>query len=317
MNARATLPILSLAALGAASYACGDAAPPPSPSMASIEPGAPPGRPATLDGGAAGAEAGKPALAADPPLCTTAAWSGGAKVREMSASDLQSLAGITPLGRTVAWVDTNGKLLTADRNASDVEFDEAVIVGAGSPDGRAALHPAGALLLATSASRAGLVVYERQYRKDPWVGPSTTGLDALDTQLSSLGATISEMTIGGSPGSLFLLLEIGGAWALYESPFDAQTKTWGHAVVHDESVVASAPGKIRRPTGLSWDALTLFFFDASAGVTRAAWRASAAGRFDTVVDVGAISGAIPAQSCTLLYYVDHDKDGVALFSVSR
>jgi hypothetical protein len=319
MNTRALRSVLCLVPLAALAVACsgGEGAPPPSSSTSTARPPAyPSGAPSASDDAGVDASATPAPLPTDPPLCAGAAWKGGARVRGGPA-DLGSLAGLTPLGRMVAWLDTSGRLLVADRADSSSEFGDAVPVDTASPSGRAALHPAGALLFATNASRSGLVVYTRLYRKDPWAGPSTTGLSALSAQLATLGATIEDMTIGGTPGSLFLLLSVGGARTLYEATFDPSTGGWGRAVAHNEIAVASMSGAVRRPTGLSWDARTLFFYDEGASVTRAAFRGATTGTFDTVVDVGAFPGALPSQTCSVLYYVGHDNDGAGLFTVAR
>jgi hypothetical protein len=317
MTTRALCSVLCLVPLAAFAFACsgGEGTPPPSPSTSTAPPPAYPSGIPTAAPDDAGAEAAAP-LPGDPALCAGAGWSGAARVHG-GPGDLGSLAGLTPLGRTVAWIDTSGRLLVADRADSSSEFGEAAPVDSGSPSGRAALHPAGALLFATNASRSSLVVYTRLYRKDPWVGPATTGLSGLSAQLASLGATIEEMTIGGTPGTLFLLLSVGGTRTLYESSFEASTGGWGRAVPHTEAAVASATNAVKLPTGLSWDGRTLFFYDERASVTRAAFRAATTGTFDTVVDVGAFSGALPSQSCSVLYYVGHDKDGAGLFTVAR
>jgi hypothetical protein len=318
MNTRALCSVLCLAPVAALAFACsgGEAAPPPSPSTSTAPPAVyPSGGPGVVSDDA-GADAAAAKLPGDPALCAGAAWSGAARVHG-GPGDLGSLAGLTPLGRTIAWLDTSGRLLVADRTDSSSEFDEAVPVDTGSPRGRAALHPAGALLFATNAARGGLVVYTRLYKKDPWTGPTTTGLAALSAQLATLGATIEEMTIGGTPGTLFMLLSVSGTRTLYESSFEPSTGGWGRAVAHTEAPVASASNALKVPTGLSWDGRTLFFYDERASVTRAAFRAATTGTFDAVVDVGAFSGALPSQSCAVLYYVGHDKDGAGLFTVAR
>jgi hypothetical protein len=318
MNTRALRSVLCLAPLAALALACsgGEGAPPPSTSTSTAPPPVyPSGGPGASDDAGADASTTAP-LPGDPALCAGGAWKGAARVRGGPA-DLGSFAGLTPLGRTVAWLDTSGRLLVADRADSSSEFGDASPVDTASPSARAALHPAGALLFATNASRVGLVVYTRLYKKDPWAGPATTGLSALSAQLATLGATIEEMTIGGTPGSLFLLLSTSSTRTLYEASFDASTGGWGRAVAHTEATVASSISAVKRPTGLSWDGRTLFFYDERAGVTRAAFRAGTTGTFDTVVDVGAFPGALPSQSCGVLYYVGHDSDGAGLFTVAR
>ena len=59
---------------------------------------------------------------------------------------------------------------------------------------------------------------------------------------------------------------------------------------------------LRRPTGISSDRLTLFFYDEVASIERAIWRTTATGTFTQAEDVGPLLYAQPNAACTRLYY---------------
>jgi hypothetical protein len=81
--------------------------------------------------------------------------------------------------------------------------------------------------------------------------------------------------------------------------------------------VVAAPGLAsidathrRRPTGASSDGLTLFFFDETANLERAAWRSSIASPFVQFVDIG-VPEAAPNKQCDTLYFQGTDEDAGA------
>jgi hypothetical protein len=89
--------------------------------------------------------------------------------------------------------------------------------------------------------------------------------------------------------------------------------------VHDEAALVSSGPKARRvPTGLSYDARVLFYYDEGTSREMAASRASASGSFTTFQPVGTATGmykgAAPDESCDGIFYVGTDSAGAGVFT---
>lgn len=81
-------------------------------------------------------------------------------------------------------------------------------------------------------------------------------------------------------------------------------------LVPSADLVVTRPGSAGpRPTGVSKDLRTLFFWDDVKRVERAAFRAAKGCPYDTVVDLGAMPGAQPNADCSALYFSDPANDG--------
>jgi hypothetical protein len=64
----------------------------------------------------------------------------------------------------------------------------------------------------------------------------------------------------------------------------------------------------RRPTGVSSDDRTLFFFDEVSGKERAAWREAPSAAFGVFGDLSVAPEGAPDEACRVLYYQGMDAD---------
>jgi hypothetical protein len=69
-----------------------------------------------------------------------------------------------------------------------------------------------------------------------------------------------------------------------------------------DAALAVSGGKRRRPTGMSSDQLTLFFWDETTDTGRVAWRLNLEAPFEVKTELGARQGAQTTASCFDLYY---------------
>ena len=106
-------------------------------------------------------------------------------------------------------------------------------------------------------------------------------------------------------------------------PFTFASKV-GAQYVQDELLVPSvdlvatnAGDLVPRPTGMSKDMRTLFFYDEAKKVERAAFRAGPGCAYTTVVDLGDRPGAQPNADCTALYFAAPRAIGSDIVRVAR
>jgi hypothetical protein len=267
-----------------------------------------PGDGASVDGGG---DEPRP----DQPLCPGLTASTGAAVSSLGGADLARFDGITPTLRTAAWTNQQGQVIVADRPNPNTDFrvpapvtsaDAGIAPGAA----RAALSPDGNEVVVAAGN--AFASYTRAAVGEPWSGPAATSLAAINTWLQQQGGTPSEPVIGGS-GKVFFFLRtpVSGAPQLCEATRAESSGPWGTPVAHTEGELASADGSHRRrPTGVAWDDLSLFFWDESANVERMAHRTGRAGNFTTFANLGPYAEAVPNLGCNLVYY----QSGTAIFN---
>jgi hypothetical protein len=265
----------------------------------------------------AGSAGGSPGNGATGARCKTDfAWSDIRRVDSIPSEKFARFGAVTIDELTVAWTAISGDVFVADRAAVTAPFGAPVQVngpGALAVD-RVALAPSGTSLVAVRADRRGFVGYERSTPADPWT-PSP-GLEF--TQVRAVfegGAKVSEPVLGADKRSFYFVLSTANRLPLvYESRWDGGQGSWGlpSNVTGTELQNADAM-HLRRPTGMSTDGRTLFFFDERTNLERAAWRESPAAPFSVFQDVGPFPEAAPNLRCDSLYYQGRDAAGPGVF----
>jgi hypothetical protein len=187
-----------------------------------------------------------------------------------------------------------------------------------APDG-VALSPDGLRMIVVTADRKGFTQYIRTLRDDPFDDvPSDVAFEAL--RLGGDGFLPEELRIGdpvlsSDDRTLYYSLYEDGAGLYYSEPsthgtIHASTRNtgapWSFGMPLTGSAISAHCELRRRPTGVSSDQLTLFYWDELSGSARAAFRSSLDDPFDTAIDLGERVGAQPNTACTLLYYSDPD-----------
>ena len=269
-------------------------------------------------GGSTDVDAGVPpdGGTTDPPRCKpSTVWAPLRRVDSISNEHLGVLSSVSPDELTVAWTSGSGDVYVADRLAVRDPFGapNKVNVDALASD-RAALSPTGTSLIAIRADRGAFVGFERVGRDAAW--GSSTGLEF--TQVRGVyegGALGSAPVLSGDKHSFFFVMtRTGQPPVLYESVWDGPQRSWGRPVnVSNAELAGAANGKRRRPTGTSSDGLTLFFFDETTNLERAAWRNAVNAPFNLFKDIGAFPEAVPSFRCDTLYYQGQDSLGVGVF----
>ncbi len=314
--------VVAVVAAGSAGLilgACGDGPLFPSTGDSGIQP---------LEDGGAAHDAQRPpgdssspkdaAKEADPPLpprCADLIVDGGVRMSTFETPNLARFDGVTPVLRVAAWTSADGNVFVVKRSDPFSDYQTPVEVGSKlvTAGTRIALTADGNGV--TIVSGTSLVMYTRTSSGAPFVLAVPNPFAALNASLA--GATPSEPVFGSSSNSLFFLRTPsgGGAPALCESVLSGTT--WGAPIVHQEATLASVDATHRRrPTAVSWDDRTLFFWDEIANIERMATRASTTGDFTVIKDLGPYAEAAPNQRCTFIYYQSTDDAGTGVFNTS-
>ena len=113
---------------------------------------------------------------------------------------------------------------------------------------------------------------------------------------------------------MFIVTPQGQPPVLRESIWDAVQHSWGlPSLVPNPELQSTKDGKRRRPTGISSDGRTLFYFDEVTSLERAAWRDGPTSAFGLFKDIGAFAEAVPNLRCDTLYYQGQDGAGPGVF----
>jgi hypothetical protein len=278
-------------------------------------------------GGDAGGDAAD-ATSEPPPIpqpqCTEGAWSTATAIASIPSTTFHRFGAVSATGTTVAWTDTGGAIMVADRASATDSFGTPQAIDASTTpvaDDRIAMTPDGLELLATKAARTSFTTFVRPSVGAAWApGQSTAELKYIAAMISEVGGSFSEPVISADGLSFFYLLSAGtAAPVLYESAWDPGLKAWdeGNSVAGADFVNKSTTS-VRRPTGVSEDRRTLFFFDETVGNERVAWRNYPTSPFFFFDDLPLAPEAAPLATCVTLYIQSGETDaggtpGIATF----
>jgi hypothetical protein len=222
--------------------------------------------------------------------------------------------------------DSLGVALRTDATS---DFGPATTWFATSPDGgpaslddrgdgpRVALAPAGDEAVVIGASGVDFLVFERRADGQPWDPVAPVEFGQITYAVAQDGATVREPVLGA--GSFFyVVVPSSGAPSIVESTWNTQSRAWNVGVpLPNPEFAGQDASTLRRPTGVSADGETLFFFDEVAGIERAAWRSSPAAPFDTFEDLPAVPEAAPNADCNVLYFQSTSDAGNPGLGVAR
>jgi hypothetical protein len=243
------------------------------------------------------------------------AWQLLERVESIPNDHFARFGGVSPDELTAAWTSGSGDVYVADRTSYKDPFAAPVKVNTMAlASDRVAIAATGQSLIAVNADRGSFIGFERPGRDAPWV--VSNGLEFTQVKVVfEGGALVSEPVLSGDKRSFFFLVTPPGQPThLREAVWDPVQRSWGlPARVPNAEFEQAAGGKRRRPTGMSSDGRTLFFFDEASSIERAAWRNAPSAPFDLFKDVGAFGEAIPNLRCDTLYYQGQDSVGPGVF----
>ena len=254
------------------------------------------------------------------PVCSqTAVWGAGTPLAISTSSD-DELDSITPDALTIAWTEGTGSSATleiADRASTTDPFGAPQSLAAGQfTADRVALSPDGLRLVVVNADAQGFSELTRSAR----TSSSAFGAAATGSYTNLNGALSSGLSYGdpllGADDAVFYYSVYGGSQTatIYRTARLLQGDTWPTGAALASSTGLAAQGTLRRrPTGISSDEQTLFFFDEVMGIERAAWIDLSTGAYDAFVDLAGYRLASPVSACDALYYSAQGTSSVDLF----
>jgi hypothetical protein len=269
----------------------------------------------TRDGGGR-ADAANDAAPPLPARCDDLVINGGVRMVTLGTDNLSRFDGVTSPLKGAAWTSGTGSVFVVHRVDPYSDYQQPIEVGSAlvAPGTRVALAADGQGVAAVSG--ASLVMYTRSSVAAPFAPESPNPFDAVNAWVAQAGGVPSEPVLGSSGNTLFFLhLPPSGPPMLVESRRSGVA--WGAPIVHAEAALASmGPAQRRRPTGVSFDDRTLFFWDETTSIERMATRDDGTGAFTALRDQGAYAEAAPNQRCTLIYYQGTDDAGAGVFNTS-
>jgi hypothetical protein len=230
-----------------------------------------------------------------------------------------ALGAVTPDELTVAWTYATAAgvaVAWADRASSADPFGAAQVLAGGSfPDDRVALSPDGLRLVAVNADRQGFSELTRSARTGPgsvFGEPSTGSYINFASAGLAAGQSLGDPVLSASDTAFYYSVYDGVQSAtIYRTLRLLPGDPWPvGAVLSDAPQLAANGSARRRPTAISSDEQTLFFWDEVGATERAAWVDPLTGAFDIFMDLGTRSGAGPNATCTRLYYATATDGGV-------
>jgi hypothetical protein len=315
-----------------------------SPSEGAADAGAPhdaaTGQDARADGGATGdgsastdaatgEDAGPDAYSPPPPgaLCSpTATWQTGTVLSVSTSSD-DDLDAVTPDELSIVWTVGSGATATieyADRASNTVDFGTPQTLAAGSYlTDRAAISYDGLRLVVVNADGQGFTELTRTAQTAPgntFGSPTTTSYANLNGTLAA-GLSFDDPVLSADDNAFYYSVygSSGATATVYRAARLLPTDPFSTGSALTKSTVLAAQGSLRcRPTAISSDEQTLFFWDEITSSEKAAWIDESTGAFDDlVVDLGTKAWAAPDTACDRLYYSAEGAASIDLFVSSN
>lgn len=216
--------------------------------------------------------------------------------------------GLTPDARTLAWFEA-GTLNYADRADANAAWGpghsvDGVVPG---PD-RPALSADGLRVVVVKSDRHGFAEYTRLDRMS-----SRFASVASETQfagINAVGVMLGSNEWLGSPvlssdDHTFIYLRGEGIDQRHDAVYAstrASNITWPLGVAVHAIQLDALCGRYRRPTGLSADGLTLFYWDETVAAERATFRSAPTAAFAGSIDLGDSADAVPNAACSSLFF---------------
>ena len=231
-------------------------------------------------------------------------WGTPTPVLTTAAADSTIFSGVTPDELTVAWVSSVSGVVTAwyaDRASTTAAF--------GAPQALASSFGALAMDRVT-VSGDGLRIGGVAADSLSFVGatrPSrSVAFAAADTEFQGLGGgetpvTLATPMLAGDDSELvYLITGQSSDFVMHEA--NSGLPTWkGGAEVNVQQLGRSGTS-YRRPTGLSLDRVTLFYWDETTSSEKIATRPDLTQPFNLFTDIGNLTRAAPTASCQRIYY---------------
>jgi hypothetical protein len=238
-------------------------------------------------------------------LCVlTGTWGAPTPVLTTGAADASIFGAVTPDELTLAWTSRTGTTVTAyyaDRASTSAAFGApqalAASFGALALD-RVTLSGDGLRIAGVAADGHSLVAATRTSRAAAFATPDT---EFAPLATGEAPPTLATPLLAGDDSELvYIDTSSSSDYVVHESTSGLPSWKSGPAVIVPG--LARMGTQLRRPSGLSLDRLTLFYWDDVSGSEKAVWRPIPQQDFNQFVDLGSRTNAVPTASCQRIYY---------------
>lgn len=270
-------------------------------------------------GGEAG-EGGAPGPSV-PAQCAPSAAFGEPRRIAVSTAEDDDLGSITPDELTIAWT-AGEKAFVADRARVDAAFGDAMEVpGSSAYFARVITSPDGLRLIAVRLDGTSFGLLTRAARGEPFEGELDespfAALESGAPDLFSAAPVADAIFDAAGKRVLYSALDTqaDGFSTIYESNFASGILPWGIPV--QGTLLFAVEGAFRRPSGLSADGRTLFYWDEVSAESRAAWRPSRDRAFENSERLPEYRNVVPNTACDRIYFSFAGEQGRDLFYADR
>jgi hypothetical protein len=234
-------------------------------------------------------------------------------VPNVSTAQADRFGSITPDELTIAWMNTAGTVLYADRAVATDPFGAPKTLTGTIALDRVALSADGLTVILVRSDRKILAQATRSARGAAFGTTLDTapfaGLDPLSSGVEdggdAGGGSFADPVLS-SDGKFLYYSVLGGSSTTVAESYRSGNNPWAKGRILTTAEFTGSGNKLRRPTGLSADDRTLFYWDEVDGVEKMAFRDDAIlapfNKYTQFVNVGAYSGAQPTASCQRIYY---------------
>ncbi len=249
----------------------------------------------------------------DLPCGASAMWGAPAAVLTTPAADATIFSGITPDALSVAWTSTSGGTVTAwiaDRASTTAAFGAPQALsstfGALAFD-RVSLSGDGLRIVGVRADATGFVAATRPARPGTFDSDDSAEFAGF---LTSPDASAYASPLLSPDDQLFLYLLTSSASD--DDLYLAAGAGWAKQKPQLAPQLARVNGQQRRPTGMTQDELTLFYWDEVSGSEKVAYGAP----FSQFGDLGNWQNAAPTGDCSGIFYSAPAASGaITIYSV--
>lgn len=236
----------------------------------------------------------------DLPCGASARWGTPVQVLTTPAADATIFSGITPDALSIAWTSTTGGTVTAwiaDRASTTVAFGAPQALsssfGALAFD-RVSLSGDGLRVVGVRADTAGFVAATRAARPGTFDTDDSAEFAVFDSPDAAGSTYASPLLSPDNQLFVYLLTSSSSDDDLYLS----SRAGWVKQQAETQPQLARVNGQQRRPTGMTLDELTLFYWDEVSGSEKVAYGAP----FSLFGDLGNWQNAAPTGDCSGIYY---------------
>ena len=266
---------------------------------------------ATGDGGGGDGNGGDAAVGS---ACTPGFTFGAPMAVNGIAAGDKMFGAVTPDELTVAWVTPSGGVMYADRTDSSQAFGAGQTLAGTYEHDRVALGADGLTLIVVMQGAAAFGQVTRAARAQAFAGAPDT------TPFAALNATGNGESDGGRPKGYVgdpvlsadgkqLFFSVYGSGNMVDTVALSEKfgAGWLKPVILTQPELGATMAGRRRPTGLSADGKTFFWWDEIDNKEKAGWRKTATSfdlTFSGIVDLGDKKDAQPTAKCTRLYFTN-------------